>query len=100
MSTSSREIEDRAREYANARGLVLEDRLGFGRDGSVFSTPTGTAVKSYDGLDAFERELSCYQRLHRFGVDEVLGHRIPRLIGWDPALLVIEITIVKAPYLL
>src|SRR5438132_968890 len=67
MSASSHEIEDRARQYANARGLVLEDRLGFGRDGSVFSTPTGTAVKSYGALDGFERQPSCDARSHGFG---------------------------------
>src|SRR6266545_4737128 len=100
MSTSSQDIERRATDYATARGQRLEDRLGFGRDGSVFSTDAGTAVKSFAGLDPFERELRCYQRLFEHDVDKVLGHQVPRLVGWDEKLLVLEMTIVSRPYLL
>src|SRR5438046_1386831 len=98
MSTSSQDLERRAGLHATAQGTRLEHRLGFGRDGTVYSTAAGTAVKSYVGDDPFERELACYRRLG--DVDQLSGHRIPRLLTWDAELLAIEMTIVEPPYLL
>lgn len=50
--------------------------------------------------DAFERELHCYQRLADHRVANVLGHRVPLLLDWSEEFWVIEMTIVKPPFLL
>jgi hypothetical protein len=100
MSTSSEEIQQRAFHYATAHGLQLERRLGFGRDGTVFATSKQTAVKAYLAAEPFKRELTVYRRLRDEQIDVALGHRVPRLLGSDEQLHVVEISIVKPPFVL
>ena len=40
----SEDIEQRASLYANRYGLTLDDRLGFGADGTVFKSNRQSAV--------------------------------------------------------
>jgi hypothetical protein len=94
------DILQRAASYAHRRGIVLEDRLGFGLDGAVFSTSRSTALKIHRRRERFSRELDCYKRLHELGVHEVRGHAVPRLVDSDDSLLAIEMTIVVRPFLL
>jgi len=107
MAPSFEDIERRASLYARRRGLELGPRLGDGgdgKDGIVFSTlgsPGGpTAVKALRRSDLYKRELACYRRLAEHGVDQVRGHSVPKLLGHDVELLVIEMTIVTKPYVL
>jgi hypothetical protein len=100
MFGSSDDIENRANQYSTARGMGLELRLGFGKDGYVFSTSLRTAVKCHERRDSFEKELLCFKRLQAHGVDLICGHHVPRLLDSDNELMVIEMTIVTAPYLL
>jgi hypothetical protein len=93
-------LEDRIQRYASHTGNQLVASLGFGHDGQVYATYTHIAVKFFGNRDVFRRELQCYQRLKEYGVDEVLGHAIPRLLGWDEELLALEMSIVSRPYLL
>lgn len=78
----------------------MKHRLGFGKDGGVFSTSAASAVKAFERRDAFGCELACYLRLRKLGVDQVLGHHVPQLLDWDEELVVIEMTFVGAPFLL
>lgn len=94
------DMEKRASDFADRRGVVLERRLGYGRDGTIFSTSLATAVKVFLEPQSYRREPSCYQRLTDYGVIEVRGHHVPQLIGWDDELLVIEMTVVTPPFLL
>jgi hypothetical protein len=90
----------RPASYAEGRGIAIEDRLGFGVDGSVYSTSRSTALKVHRRTERFSRELACYQRRREYGVHEVKGHAVPRLVDWDDSLLAIEMTIVERPFLL
>jgi hypothetical protein len=100
MLYSFDEIEHRAMEYSTVRGMQLEQRLGFGKDGIVWATSAATAVKGHARDDLFEREFGCYQRLGACHIDNIMGHRVPLLLDWDHELRVMEITIVTPPFLL
>lgn len=80
--------------------MRLEQRLGFGKDGIVWASSVATAIKGYVRADIFARELQCYQRLGQHEVQEILGHRVPALLDWSDEQWVIEMTIVKPPFLL
>jgi hypothetical protein len=41
-----------------------------------------------------------YERLKRLEVTRILGFNVPLLVGWDDELRVIEVTIVKLPFVL
>ncbi len=96
----SEDMRNRASDYAGRRGFILEHQLGYGRDGTIFSTSLATAVKVFFGPEPYERELACYRRLVEYEVIDVLGHHVPQLIGWHDELLVIEMTVVTPPFLL
>jgi hypothetical protein len=78
----------------------MERPLGFGREAHVYATSHGTAIKAHEHYDAFERELLCYMRLSSHNVWEVLGHNVPALVDADEELSVLELSIVKRPFLL
>ena len=60
------EICKRATRYATTRGFQLKHPLGFGKDGSVFSTTTGRAVKVFANAEVYRRELACYSSSGKF----------------------------------
>lgn len=101
------DIASRAALYVQRHGLALGPRLGDGKDGIVFSTvgsPGGpTAVKALIRRDLYAREVACYRRLAERGVGGpvlVCGHNVPKLLGHDDELMVVEMTIVTKPYVL
>lgn len=100
MTQHPDELEDRAVRFAAQRQSRIEHRLGYGKDGSIFSTDRATAIKIHQRRTSFVRELECYQAIAECGVRDVLGHRVPQLVAWDEDLLAIEMTIVKPPFLL
>jgi hypothetical protein len=59
-----------------------------------------TAVKFFDRLDRFERELKVYRILQAKGTYDIAGHHVPELIDSDDALLAIEMSIVERPFVL
>lgn len=97
---ASQDLYDVAIRYATARHIRLIDPLGRGKDGTVFASDRAPAIKAFRQPEAFNRELACYQRLLEMSVDEVLGHHVPRLFDENPVLYVLEMTIVKPPFLL
>jgi hypothetical protein len=100
MLNPSEDLKKRAVAYANARGIQLEDTLGSGKDGFVYSTNVRTAVKVFGERETFQREWASYQRLDENGTHDILGHHVPQLIRADENLLVVEMSIVKPPFLL
>jgi hypothetical protein len=90
--------------YAERRDLRIDRPLGFGKDGTVFSTVLpardATAVKVFEQQNMCQRELAVYRRLDQHGVTEVHGHNVPLLIARDDELFVIEMTVVARPFLL
>jgi hypothetical protein len=93
---------ERAQAYAAAarKRLHIERRLGFGQDGVVWLSNQNTAIKAYERLENYGRELGCYQRLAEFGVRRIDQFQIPQRIGNDESLQVIEMTFVTPPFLL
>jgi hypothetical protein len=90
----------RIAELYIGKGKPLEV-LGWGVDGAVYTSPGAmTAVKIHKGEGSFERELVAYKRLRDRDVSEFLGFRVPKLLRFDKANRVIEMSIVKPPFLL
>jgi hypothetical protein len=100
MGYSQRELEMRANLYADSRDIVIEKRLGYGNDGTIWQTNRKTAVKVEHVTDSFERELAAFQRLTEHKIDRINGFDVPQLVDFDERVLTIEMEIVTPPYLL
>jgi hypothetical protein len=96
------ELELRAKAYAvsHSREIVFAAPLGFGQDGRVWRTNHTTVVKVIERLTTYNREKGCYQRLLKHDVNEINGLAVPEFIDFDDELQIIEIGMVKPPYLL
>lgn len=81
-------------------GLSLKSLLGYGIDGAVWSTNKKTAIKAFERPNNYNRELACYERLYDTSTFSLGEFSIPSLIDHNAELLVIEISIVRPPYLL
>src|SRR5258708_4428937 len=102
---SKSDLLRRIEEYARLNGLVLGGELGSGVHGIVFDTKNQlsgdhSAVKVYERDTFYVRERDVYYRLRDFGIRNVCGHHVPQLIAFDDRLLVVEMTIVKRPFVL
>ena len=73
---------------------------GAGQDGFVLRSNRFTAVKFFDRLDRFDRELEVYQVLKAKGIRRVAGHNVPVLREWDEGLRAMEMSIAERPFLL
>jgi len=97
-------MHDRAATYAASINAVLGDMLGSGKDGKVWLAigpgQTRSVIKALERETGFQRELECYERLEEFEVRQIQGLIIPRLLGSDAELLVIEIGLVMPPRLI
>jgi hypothetical protein len=91
-----------AEEYAHSSDISLigKDMLGYGSDGSVWTSSRRTAIKACYDPKRFGLELECYRRLREANARRIGMFSVPYLEGFDDELLVIEITIVQPPYLL
>lgn len=91
--------------YTRERELTVLAPLGAGTQGSVFlianpSRTRRTAVKFHRRGIAYVRERDVFLRLKDLAIDEVNGHAVPILIGYDDELLAIEMTTVSPPFVL
>ena len=91
---------ERANWYGESHDLQVGHRLGFGWDGTVYATDRQSAIKVFQHERLYQRERDIYLRLQERGVDQMLGFKIPRLIGYDHDLWVVEMTIVSPPFVL
>jgi hypothetical protein len=80
--------------------LLHGDALGRGIDGSVWQTVRPSAVKAFRAVSNYRNELECYRRLHTESVRSLGKFAIPMLLGYSDDLMVIEMSIVRPPYLL
>jgi serine/threonine protein kinase len=99
------EIEQNLVAYEAKHALQHQSCLGAGTQGSVFlfndpATNKLVAVKFHDRKVSFNREVNVYLRLRELGVDEVCGHAVPSLLGFDDDLMAIEMEIVSPPFCL
>ena len=100
MDSLNDDILRRAAGYAQVRERRLDRRLGFGKDGTVWDSDRSTAVKVFRTPEPFRREAAAYRRLTERSVLDVLGFRVPQLLNVDDRLMVIEMTIVRPPFVL
>lgn len=94
----------RATIYCKSTGKKpdFDNLLGKGEEGFVWRTNQDSAIKVYDAgrLRNFTTELTCYEILEENQVSEIEGFTVPHLLGRSEELLVIELSIVSAPYVL
>lgn len=87
------------RKYAKSRALKLTTRLGHGQDGLVWRT-SHTAVKCFEKKLNYERELQCYQHLADMEINRIGDFNVPRLMGNDDDLFIVEMDFVNPPRIL
>lgn len=92
--------QERLNAYLTRNHCTVLQRLGFGKDGTVWQTDRFTAVKVFDRDWAYEQELRVYERLRERGVTKIRGHAVPLATAWDATLGVIELSIVSPPFVL
>lgn len=98
MDIRRQNAEAVAKKYIGTQSLMKD--LGSGAEGFVFPSPDATAIKVFRYQEKYVRELAVYQRLLEHNVTDILGFAVPRLVGFDDDLLVIEMTLVQPPFLL
>lgn len=89
----------RAAMYAKTKGLTIESDLGAGMDGVVLMTETPTAIKSFIRPELYRQERDVYLRFREKGFVKANDFHVPRLIEFDDVLMVVEMTVVTAPYI-
>jgi hypothetical protein len=95
------QLFERVRHYAKAHNRIVAERkkLGYGSDGTVWRS-RDSAIKAIHRAENYFVERTSYERLSAAGIDSVGEFALPRLIGFDDTLLVIEMEIVEPPYIL
>jgi len=99
------DIVEKAEAYAALTNRHLCGRLGSGIHGIVFMIEGNTykgsaALKIHSSQSPYFHEKDVYGRLKELGVTAIHGFRVPELIACDNALLALEMTVVKAPFVL
>jgi hypothetical protein len=94
-----------ARLYAVRHQLEVAESPGSGKDGIVLvatrkGKPADSAIKVLRWAEAYDREKRVYERLRNENIRTVLNFNVPQLLGHDDELRVIEMTIVKRPFVL
>ena len=90
---------ERAALYAKSKDLAIDKTLGGGYDGLVLSTSGRTAIKAFNYDQLYRQELAVYRRFLERKFFQADDFQIPRLIGSDDQLNVIEMTIVSPPFI-
>jgi hypothetical protein len=87
-----------AQEYCHSPAPL--ERLGWGIGGYVYLSPhPGRVVKVHHG-PGLQTEFEVYRRLRRLRLTRLYGLNVPRLLGFDAKLNLLEMDLVSAPYLL
>lgn len=75
----------RAEEYCEKRGYEPEfdNLLSTGQEGFVWKTGRDTAIKVYDRIANFDREMARDRILSEFELRDLNGFAIPELLGSD-----------------
>jgi hypothetical protein len=91
---------DRLSEYAGKHGRVIDEQLGWGAEGLVYSTKSKTAVKAFLHANLYENEKHVYLRLWEHEITSVDAFAVPRILQYSDALMIVEMTIVSPPFIL
>lgn len=94
------EAIERIQAYVAAHHLSLNEELGRGYDGIVYATDQNTAIKGLRYEALYQRERDVYLRLEENGIETVQGCNVPKMIRSDDALWIVEMELVKAPFVL
>jgi hypothetical protein len=99
------DIIEKTEAYLLRRGCHLAGRLGSGIHGIVFAIegnahPGVSALKIHYSEEPYRREKEVYERLKEAAIFEIRAFRVPQLIAFDDELLALEMTVVKAPFVL
>jgi len=94
-----------AQSYAARRQLEIAERLGSGKDGTVFVAKgkiatAGVAIKAHRFEELYFREKLAYQRLRKLEINSIQGFNVPEMANSDDTLRILEMTIVKRPFVL
>jgi hypothetical protein len=94
-------VQQCGEDYARLCGITLDlnSPLGSGTDGAVWKSDRDTAVKALCRQHNYTQELTCYRRFAAAGVTEIDGFSIAKLINWSDDLWIIEMGIVKPPFI-
>lgn len=101
----SENLTPNARAYAAERQLRIAEPLGAGKDGVVWVATSrlaaaSVALKAHRFPELYAREKAVYERLEARAIHSVLGFNVPQLLGFDDRLQILEMTIVKRPFVL
>ena len=91
---------DRLDRYCFLHGIFRTTELGAGKDGTVYATSRGTAVKVHARIESYTRERDVYLRLRSHRIRKAWMFNVPRLKSYDDEGLILEMSIVTPPYLL
>lgn len=94
------DIANRAKSYCDLNGIGIEMLLGSGIQGVVYSTTEKTAIKTFVRPEHYERERDVYLRLQDKDFSVVGGFNVPKLLGLNDELLVVEMEVVTPPFVL
>jgi hypothetical protein len=101
MGSLEIELKAKANSYLAKRSLGIKKYLGHGEDGIVYVTDqVETVVKAFERQKNFLNELACYERFQDAECSRLCGFAIPQLQGFDEQLMIIEIGLVRPPYIL
>jgi hypothetical protein len=94
-----------ARAYASQRNLIVCEPLGSGKDGIVLvgrrkGQPAAVAIKVLRFSEPYFREKQVYEQLATLNISNVIGFHVPQIMDFDDGLRVIEMTVVKRPFVL
>jgi hypothetical protein len=90
----------RLSEFAVKSGRTLEQQLGWGNEGLVYSTTSKTAIKAYLHQNLFENEKKVYARLTEYSVKNVHGFDVPQFVSASDDLRTLEMSIVSPPFII
>jgi hypothetical protein len=102
---SRTELDLRAQAYADRKGFVIVERLGFGVHGIVLAAENQTkdgrvAIKAHERQLDYQRERDVYLRLKEHEIRKLGECAVPQLLGSDDELWVLEMTVVTRPFVL
>jgi hypothetical protein len=90
----------RLEQYCRRHTITVSAPLGFGKDGTVWRTSVGTALKIHLLAESYATEVRAYIRLRERDIEAIAGFQIPFLLDFEHDLFAIEMSIVSPPYLL
>ena len=91
---------DRLSEFAIKSGRILDEQLGWGNEGLVYSTTSKTALKAYLHENLYQNEKRVYERLSDHSVKRLHGFAVPLFVSASDELRVLEMTIVTPPFII